>query len=162
MVVIAIPSMKEGGLNDEMSPRFGRCPSFTFVELENNEIKAVKTVPNHAMNAMGGAGVQATQIIGNNNAKIVIVGFLGPNAANGLNALNIEVFSAPNQRMTIKDVIDLFIQGKLQPMSSANVASHYGMGGGRGMGGRGMGSGRGSGSGRGMGSGRGSGGQYRS
>ena len=153
MVIVAIPSMKEGGLSDEISPRFGRCPSFTFVELEDNEIKAVKTVPNNAANAMGGAGVQATQIIGNNNAEIAIVGFLGPNAANGLSALNIKVFNAPNRRMTIKEVIDLYREGKLEPVSSANVASHYGSGGGgRGMGGGG-GRGMGGGGGRGMGGG---------
>jgi predicted Fe-Mo cluster-binding NifX family protein len=144
MVIVAIPSMKEGGLSDEMSPRFGRCPSFTFVELEDNEIKAVKTVPNNAANAMGGAGVQATQIVGNNNAEVAIVGFLGPNAANGLNALNIKIYNAPNKRMTIKEVIDLYIQDKLESVSSANVTSHYGMGAGQGMGqSRGMGGGRG-------------------
>ena len=135
MVIIAIPSMNEGGLNDEMSPRFGRCPSFTFVELEKSEIKAVKTVQNHAVNAMGGAGVEATQIVGNNNADVAIVGFLGPNAANGLNALNIKIVNAPNKKMTIKEVIDLYIEGKLELLNTANVASHYGMGGGRGMGG---------------------------
>ncbi|MFX1389972.1 MAG: NifB/NifX family molybdenum-iron cluster-binding protein [Promethearchaeota archaeon] len=140
MVIIAIPSMNEGGLNDEINPRYGRCPSFTFVELENNEIKAVKTVPNHATGAMGGAGIQATQIIGNNKAEVVIVGFLGPNAANALNSLNIRVFNAPNRKITIKEVIDLYKQGKLDQITSANVASHYGMGTGQGMGsGRGMG-----------------------
>lgn len=133
MVIVAVPSMEEGGLNDEINPRFGRCASFTFVELEDNEIKAVKTIPNHAFNAMGGAGVQATQIIGNNSAEVVIVGFLGPNAANGLNALRIKVFNAPSKRMTIKEVIDLYKEGKLKEMTSANVSSHYGMGGRRGI-----------------------------
>ncbi|MFX1325675.1 MAG: NifB/NifX family molybdenum-iron cluster-binding protein [Promethearchaeota archaeon] len=133
MVIVAVPSMEEGGLNDEINLRFGRCASFTFVELEDNEIKAVKTVPNHAFNTMGGAGVQATQIIGNNSAEVVIVGFLGPNAANGLNALRIKVFNAPNKRMTIKEVIDLYKEGKLKEMTSANVSSHYGMGGRRGI-----------------------------
>jgi len=135
MVIIAIPSMGKGGLNDLLSPRFGRCPSFTFVELDNNEITAVKTVPNHATSAMGGAGVQATQIIGNNNAEVAIVGFLGPNAANGLKALNIKLFHAPDKQITVKEVLDLFNEGKLEEMSSSNVASHYGMGGGRGSGG---------------------------
>lgn len=141
MSIIAIPSMGNGGLNDEMSPRFGRCASFTFVEVENNEIKAVKTVPNHAADAMGGAGVQATQIIGNNGANAIIVGFLGPNAASGLNALNIQIFQAPNKAITIKEVMNLYIEGKLQTISTSNVASHYGMGGGRGMGGGGRGMG---------------------
>jgi len=134
MVIVAIPSMKEGGLNDEMNPRFGRCASFTFVELEDNKIKVVKVIPNHAVNAMGGAGVQATQILGNNEAEVAIVGFLGPNAVNALNALNIKIFSTQNKTMTIKEVMDLYIEGKLEPMTSANVASHYGMGTGQGMG----------------------------
>ena len=143
MSIIAIPSMGSGGLNDEMSPRFGRCTSFTFVELENDEIKAVITIPNIAADAMGGAGVQATQIIGNNGANAIIVGFLGPNAASGLNALNIKIFQAPNKAITIKEVINLYIEGKLQTITNSNVASHYGMGRGRGMGGGGRGTGRG-------------------
>ena len=132
MVIIAIPSTGKGGLNDEICPRFGRCTSFTFVELENKEITAVKTIPNHANNAMGGAGVQATQIVGNNGAEVVIVGFLGPNAANGLNALNIKILHYSGEKMTIKEVINQYIEGKLQEMASPNVASHYGTGAGRG------------------------------
>jgi predicted Fe-Mo cluster-binding NifX family protein len=139
MSIIAIPSMGNGGLNDQMSPRFGRCASFTFVELENKQIKAVKTVPNPASNAMGGAGVQATQIIGNNGANAVIVGFLGPNAADGLKALDIHIYQAPDQSITIKEVMNLYIEGKLVSINTSNVASHHGMGGGR----RGMGGGRG-------------------
>ena len=50
--------------------------------------------------------------------------------------LNIKVFNAPNTRVSIKKVIDLYRKGELEPMTSANVASHYGMGGGRGAGGR--------------------------
>ena len=84
------------------------CQFYIF-ELEDKEIKAVKTVPNHAANAMGGVGVQATQIIGNNKAEIVIAGFLGPNAANGLNALNIKILQAPNKKMTINEVLTLFL-----------------------------------------------------
>ena len=136
MSIIAIPSMGSGGLNDEMSSRFGRCASFTFVEVENDDIKAVKTVPNPAANAMGGAGVQATQIIGNHGANEVIVDFLGPNAANSLNALNIKIYHTPRGELTVKELIDLRLNEKLQLMTSANVGAHQGMG-------QGMGRGRG-------------------
>ena len=132
MVIIAIPSKGKGGLKDEICPRFGRCTSFTFVELENNEIIAVKTVPNHAVDAMGGAGVQATQIVGNGGADVVIVGFVGPNATNALRALNIKILHSPDEKMTVKEVLDHYIEGKLEEISSPNVASHYGMGTGRG------------------------------
>jgi len=137
MVVVAIPSIGDGGLNVDMNPRFGRCESFTFVELEEDEVKAVKTVKNRAANAMGGVGVQATQILGENKANSVIVGFLGPNASNALNALNIKIFQAPDETLKIKEVVNLFIQGKLEQISSSNVRSHHGMGGGSGMGGGG-------------------------
>jgi len=156
MVVIGVPTIGEGGLNSSLNPRFGRCDSFTFVTVENKEVKRVNVVANQAANAMGGAGIQAAEIIGSNGATEVIVGFLGPNASQSLNALNLKIYQAPNQQLTVKQCIDLYLQGALQVASGANVASHYGMGGGRGMGsGQGMGGGRGMGSGQGMGSGRG-------
>ena len=146
MVIVAVPSMGNGGLSDNMSSRFGRCESFTFVELADNEIKSVKAVPNHAANAMGGAGIQAAQIIGNNNANIVIAGFLGPNAANALSSLNLEILHVPNENISIQEVINLYVEGNLKELTSSNVGSHHGMGGGMGGGGgmsRGMGGGGG-------------------
>jgi len=161
-----VPSFGQGGLNELLHPRFGRCDSFTFVTIENNEITSVKSVPNHAANAMGGAGIQAAQIIGNHGATDVIVGFLGPNAAQALASLNLNLYQAPQQQITVKEAIDLFIQGKLSRMEGSNVGAHYGMGGGgggQGYGRGGMGSGRGGGQGYGrggMGSGRGRGQQF--
>jgi predicted Fe-Mo cluster-binding NifX family protein len=144
MTVIGIPSMGNGGINSAVSSRFGRCPSFTFVTVEDGEIQKVKTVPNSAAGAMGGAGIQAAQIIGNNGASEVIVGFLGPNAAQALGSLELKIYQLPNQQMTVKQAIDLYIKGDLNEISNANVGSHYGMGGGGGRGGgRGMGGGGG-------------------
>jgi len=74
MVIIGIPTFEDKGLNEVMNNRFGRCNSFTFVTIENNEIVAVKSVVNDAQGAMGGAGIQSSQIIGNNGATEVIVG----------------------------------------------------------------------------------------
>ncbi|MBN1802057.1 MAG: NifB/NifX family molybdenum-iron cluster-binding protein [Candidatus Lokiarchaeota archaeon] len=152
MVIIAIPSNGDGGLNEMMNQRFGRCPSFTLVTIEEGSIKEVRGVPNNAENAMGGAGIQAAQIVGNNGVKEVIVGFLGPNAVQALKSMNLKIYQAPSGQLTVKEVVELYIKGKLEQIDSANVGSHAGMGGGmgRGMsgGGRGMGGG-----GRGMGGG---------
>ena len=41
MEIIAVPSNGKGGLNEDMSPRFGRCSSFTFVSI-NNKISYVR------------------------------------------------------------------------------------------------------------------------
>lgn len=134
MTIIAVPSFGEGGLNVLMNPRYGRCDSFTFVTIENNEIIAVKTVPNHAADAMGGSGTQATQTVGNNGATIVIARNLGPNAFQSLRSLNIKIFKAPIENQTVKDCIELYLQNKLSEFNNANVSSHFGMGGGGAMG----------------------------
>lgn len=147
MVILAVPTFGKGGLNELLNPRFGRCESFTFVTIEKGNIKEVRTVSNAASGAMGGAGIQAAQIVGNNGAKELIAGFLGPNAARSLSALNIKIYQAPNQQMTVKQCVELYLQGKLIELDNANVGAHYGMGPGMG-GGRGMGRGGGRGMGR--------------
>jgi len=134
MIKIAIPTYGTGGLNEVMNKRFGRCDTFTFVTIESNQISEVKSVGNHARGESGGVGIQATQIIGNNGANEVIVDFLGPNAANSLNALNIKIYHTPRGELTVKELIDLRLSKKLQLMTSANVGAHQGMGKGMGRG----------------------------
>jgi len=149
MTIIGIPSYGNGGLNSTLDPRFGRCSAFTFVTVEDGEIKEVKTVPNGAAGAMGGAGVQAAQAIGNNGATVVIIGALGPNASAALNSLQVDVYQAAGQQVTVKQAVEMYIKGELTKIAGANVGSHYGMGGGIGGGmGGGMGGGRGGGMGR--------------
>jgi len=135
MVIVGIPTFGNKGLNEVMNNRFGRCNSFTFVTIENNEIVEVKSVTNDAQGAMGGAGIQAAQIIGNNGATEVIVGNLGPNAANSLSALNLKIYQSLGGNLTVKELIDMRISGKLQVITSSNVVAHAGMGGGGGRGG---------------------------
>ncbi|MFX1238921.1 MAG: NifB/NifX family molybdenum-iron cluster-binding protein [Promethearchaeota archaeon] len=129
MVIVAIPSNGDGGLNEKMNQRFGRCPSFTLITIEEGSIKEVRGVPNNSESSMGGAGIQAAQIVGNNGVKEVIVGFLGPNAVQALKAMNLKIFQAPNKELTVKEVVDLHMQGKLEQITDANVGSHAGLGG---------------------------------
>jgi len=129
MVKIAIPSNENGGLDDIINFQFGRCSTFTIITLERDEIKAVEVVKNNAADSMGGAGIQSAQILANNGAQEVIVGNLGPNAVQSLNALNLKLYQAPNPSLKIKDLIDMRVRGELKPIENANVSSHFGMGG---------------------------------
>ncbi|MEA2090316.1 MAG: NifB/NifX family molybdenum-iron cluster-binding protein, partial [Thermoproteota archaeon] len=49
-----------GDLDAQVDPRFGRCPYFVVVD---SETMRFEVVPNVASRAMGGAGIQAAQII---------------------------------------------------------------------------------------------------
>ena len=142
MVIVGIPTFGNKGLKEVMNNRFGRCSSFTFVTIENKEIIEVKSVANDAQGAMGGAGIAAAQVIGNNGATEVIVGNLGPNAMNSLSALKLKIYQSKGGSLTVKELIDLHIKGKLPVLTASNVGAHAGMGGGRGGGmGGGMGGG---------------------
>jgi len=118
-------------LDSQIDPRFGRCQYFIFVDPETMEFEVSE---NEGLMAMGGAGVQAAQLIVQKGATALITGNLGPNAASALSASGIRVYLVPGG--TIKDVIEGYRSGSLREASGATVPPHFGMGGGRGMGGR--------------------------
>jgi predicted Fe-Mo cluster-binding NifX family protein len=130
------------------SPVFGRCPTYIFVDTETMDFEAV---PNSAMSQGGGAGIQAAQFVVNQGAEAVLTGNLGPNAFDVLRAAAVPSYLVSEG--TIRQVVEAFKAGQLQPVAGANVSAHAGMGGGMGFGmGRGsrMGRGMGMGMGRGM------------
>ena len=127
MVIIAVPSEGDGGLNEMMNARFGRCPSFTLVTVEGEEIIAVKTVPNPGVREMGSAGIHAAQIIGSNKSDVLIVGLIGPNAAKTLEPLGVKIYHAPDQNQPIKQIIEQYIQGELKELKGPNIGKQKGM-----------------------------------
>ncbi len=123
---IAISSTGQD-LNSQLSPVFGRCAFFVIVNIENNKIKDNKAIENKAVMQSGGAGIMAAQTIGNEKINAVISSAVGPRAFDVLNQLSIGVYQA--QGATVKEAIDLFIQGKLPKINAPG-----GMGIGRGPG----------------------------
>jgi predicted Fe-Mo cluster-binding NifX family protein len=118
-------------LDCQIDPRFGRCQYFIFVDPETMEFEAAE---NQGLAAMGGAGVQAAQVVVQKGATALITGNLGPNAATALSASGIKLYLVPGG--TVKEVTEAYKSGTLKEVSGATVPPHFGMGGGRGMGGR--------------------------
>ena len=126
---IAVSSQGEH-LDAPASPVFGRCPTYLFIEPETMEFEAV---PNPAMSQGGGAGIQAAQFVVNQGAEAVLSGNLGPNAFDVLQAANVPGFLVSEG--TVRQAVEAYKAGQLQPMGGPNVGAHAGMrGGGRGMG----------------------------
>jgi predicted Fe-Mo cluster-binding NifX family protein len=105
------------------SPVFGRCPTYIFVDTETMQFEAV---PNPAMNQGGGAGIQAAQFVVEHGAQAVLTGNLGPNAFDVLQAAGVPGYLLPEG--TVRQAVEAFEAGRLQPMGSANVRAHAGMG----------------------------------
>ncbi len=130
---IVVSSQGEN-LDAPASPVFGRCPTYVFVDTDTMEFEAL---PNPAMNQGGGAGIQAAQFVVNQGAQAVLSGNLGPNAFDVLQAAGVPGYLIPEG--TVRQAVEAYQAGQLQPMGGANVAAHAGMGGGGGGMGRGMG-----------------------
>jgi len=145
-VKVVVSAMQQG-LDADVSPVFGRCPVYVFLDTESMESESA---PNPAMSAPGGAGIQAAQFAVSKGVTAVLTGNVGPNAFNVLQAAGVAIY--PVTGGTVRQVVEALKAGTLQPVSGATS----GMGGGMGLGmGRGMGRGGGRGMGRGMGAGMG-------
>ena len=111
-------------LESNIDARFGRCPYFLVVEIEDKEIKSVEAVENIAVQQAGGAGVSAAQIVGDKGVEIVITGNVGPRAFDVLIQLGIKIYQAQGK---IKDVVNQFIEGKLEEIATSTGPMHMGM-----------------------------------
>lgn len=164
---IAVTS-KGTDLDSEIDERFGRAAYILVVDPDSMEIEVLDNSENN--NAAQGAGIQAASMVSGKGAQALLTGFCGPKAMTAFSGVGIQVFTG--QAGTVRQAVEAYKQGNLQPSATANVGEKFGMagtgaqagstfqprGGGRGMGGggRGMGGGRRclGGSGRGMGMGR--------
>ncbi|MEA1993879.1 MAG: NifB/NifX family molybdenum-iron cluster-binding protein [Euryarchaeota archaeon] len=133
---IAVATMN-GGLEDNVAAMFGRCKNYTFVEIEGKKIANASVEENQFANAMGGAGIQAAQLIANKGAEAIIAGNFGPNAGQVFSQSGIKMITAQGN---VKDVATKYISGELTPSQAAPQASGISQASGRGMG-RGMGMG---------------------
>ncbi|GAI86120.1 MAG: dinitrogenase iron-molybdenum cofactor biosynthesis protein [Clostridia bacterium] len=138
---IAISSTGQN-LDASVDARFGRCQYFIIIEPGMMEFEAIA---NPSITATHGAGIQTSQLIASKGATVVLTGNCGPNAFQTLSAAGIQVIVGVTG--TVKDAIERYKKGELQPSSQASVPSHFGtggtsptpgmtpgMGGGRGMG----------------------------
>lgn len=126
-------------LDAAVSPVFGRCQTYVFVDTDTMKHEAVA---NPAAGAAGGAGIQAAQFIIQRGADAIVTGNVGPNAFGVLRSAGVPVYLSSGPA-TIQQALDDFKEGKLQTVSDANVPGHFGSRGGMGRGsGRGMGGGR--------------------
>jgi predicted Fe-Mo cluster-binding NifX family protein len=133
-------------LDDEVDPRFGRCPYFIIAEAET---EAFEAVANSSAAAAGGAGISAAQTVVKKGVEAVLTGNCGPKAHQVFSSAGVKVITGVSGK--IKDAIAEYKLGTHSAARQANVPEHYGMEGGPGMGrGRGMGRGGGRGMGRGM------------
>lgn len=108
-------------LESQVDPRFGRCANFIVFDTETSEFEALSN-PN--IDSGGGAGIQSGQLMASKNVKALLTGNVGPNAFETLNSAGIEIYSDISG--TVKDAIEKFKKGGLQPLQKPSVGSKFG------------------------------------
>jgi predicted Fe-Mo cluster-binding NifX family protein len=119
---IAVPA-QDGSLDAKIDMHFGRARCFVVVDSDTWEFTVADNKQN--VQALAGAGIQAAQIVADQDADVVIANNCGPKAFRTLKAANIEVFVGVNG--TVREAINLYKDGKLKPAGDANVESHSGI-----------------------------------
>ncbi len=129
-----VVSAMDSNLEAAVSPVFGRCPYYIFVDTATMQYEAV---PNPAMSASGGAGIQAAQFVVERSAQAVLTGNVGPNAFNVLQAAGVPAYTVTAG--TVREAVEAYKADQLPGMAGPNSGSFAGMGGQRRQGGRGAG-----------------------
>ncbi|MEW5869746.1 MAG: NifB/NifX family molybdenum-iron cluster-binding protein [Chloroflexota bacterium] len=107
-------------LDAQVDPRFGRAAHFLVVEPETLEWSAF---PNPALNAAGGAGIQAAQFVTAQKCQAVVSGAFGPNAYDAFDAAGIPMYLFGSCR-TAREVIERFKSGQLEQAVTPGEAGH--------------------------------------
>ena len=107
---VGVASQGPGGLDDMVSPMFGRCPSFTLVEVEDKAIKGVKVLPNQYVLSPSGVGIAVAQMLANKGVRYIMAGRFGPNVSAVASQFGIQMTMVP-PGVKIKDAINQYIIG---------------------------------------------------
>ncbi len=117
-VRIAVPSEGEGGLDGLRAGHFGHCDVFTFIDLEDGEIKNVTILPN-VSHVQGGCMVPVN-LLASHNVDALIVGGIGMRPLMGFRQVGINVYHE-GDRQEIRPVVEDMIAGKIPLISDGQV-----------------------------------------
>ncbi len=106
---IAFSSLSDG-IESDLSPHFGRCPYFVFVDIENNEIVSVnaKANPYYSQHQPG----VVPQFIAQEGANVIIAGGMGPRAIDWFQQLGVTPLTTMPRK--IKEILDDYLAGRLE------------------------------------------------
>lgn len=112
-MMLAVPSLGEGGLEGERSAHFGQCDCFTLVEIADGAIQSVRTVENPS-HAEGGC-LRPVSLLASHGVDALIVVGMGARPLAGFGDAGITVYSE-RQTPGIGEAVRLVLDGKAEIM----------------------------------------------
>jgi predicted Fe-Mo cluster-binding NifX family protein len=115
---IVMPTLGKSGLSEEISPHFGRAPTFTIYDTETEDIDIVENTSDH----MGGVG-KPPLLLREHGANVMLCSGLGPKAVHMFESFGIRVYVGASG--TVQDTIDLWNEGILQEATDENACKMH-------------------------------------
>ena len=108
-------------LDAPASPVFGRCPVYVFVDTETMHFEAMG---NPGLDTLRGAGFEAAEFVVERGAQAVVTSNVGPNAFSVFQSSGVPVYLSEGG--TVREAVEAYETGRLQPVEGANVPTHSG------------------------------------
>lgn len=107
---IAISTDDSNGLDSQISAHFGRCPYFTLVDVEGQEVKGVSAVDNpYYGNHTPG---QVPAYIHSQSADVMLAGGMGRRAVNFFQEYGIQAVTGASG--TVREALQRYLGGELR------------------------------------------------
>jgi len=119
-LIIAVPTAGNGGLNDLVSPHFGRAPTFTIFNTKTQEVKILWNQSQH----MGGKGYPPEHLAPMGVKAMVCAG-LGWRAIQQFEQFGIKVFIGASPTNTAETAIQAYQSDKLQMATNENACREH-------------------------------------
>jgi predicted Fe-Mo cluster-binding NifX family protein len=121
---IAISAKTNNGLDSLVAEHFGRCPFFAFVDVENEEVKAVEIVDNPYFHAHQPG--QVPGFINEQGANMMLSGGMGGRAIQFFKQFG--VGAATGAFGTVRTALENYFEGKLTEAAPCKESQAHGHG----------------------------------
>ena len=118
---VAFPTMGEKGLKEEIGNHFGRCPTFTIYDLEDDEIEIISNNSKHN----GGQG-NPPELLAEENIDCIICKNLGKKAVSLFEDIGINVYDGAGN--TVEEALNSWKGNELEETSiseACDEGNHY-------------------------------------
>ncbi|MHB0979375.1 MAG: NifB/NifX family molybdenum-iron cluster-binding protein [Thermoleophilia bacterium] len=121
-MVLAVPSLGEGGLDGERSGHFGHCDCFTLVDIVDGKIAEVRIVDNPPHEE--GGCLRPVNLLASYGVSALIAAGMGARPLAGFNDAAIAVYFE-NETAGIGDAVRLVLAGTVETMDDRHVCGGH-------------------------------------
>ena len=117
---IAVSTETNVGLDAPVAAHFGRCPFFTLIDLEAEQIRDIRVVPNpYFPNHEPG---QVPRFIHSQGAQVMLTGGMGSRAVMFFEQFGIQPVTGAGG--TVRQALEAFLQGELAGAAACHESAH--------------------------------------